>query len=125
VAGSKLIVVLGHTACGAIKGACDHVEMGNLTELLSKIQPAVYEETATTDASERTSKNKAFVENVADINVKHSVKSIVSRSTILAQMIEKGEIAIVGGKHHLDTGKVVFYDDTLIATKKEVKAQIG
>jgi carbonic anhydrase len=125
VAGSKLIVVLGHTACGAIKGACDHVEMGNLTELLSKIQPAVYEEKATTDASKRTSKNKVFVENVADINVKHSVKSIVSRSNILAQMIEKGEIAIVGGKHHLDTGRVEFYDDTLIATKKEVKAQIG
>jgi carbonic anhydrase len=125
VAGSKLIVVLGHTACGAIKGACDHVEMGNLTELLSKIQPAVYEEKATTDASKRTSKNKVFVENVADINVKHSVRSIISRSNILAQMIEKGEIAIVGGKHDLETGRVNFYDDTLISTKKEVKANIG
>jgi carbonic anhydrase len=125
VAGSKLIVVLGHTSCGAIKGACDHVEMGNLTELLSKIQPAVYEETLTSDTTKRTSKNAKFVENVADINVKRSVKSIVSRSYILAQMIEKGEIAIVGAKHHLDTGRVEFYDDTLISTKKEVKAQIG
>jgi carbonic anhydrase len=125
IAGSKLIVVLGHTSCGAIKGACDHVEIGNLTELLSKIQPAVYEETMTSDNKNRTSKNAKFVENVADINVRRSVKSIVSRSYILAQMIEKGEIAIVGAKHHLDTGRVEFYDDTLISTKKEVKAQIG
>ena len=65
IAGSKLIVVLGHTNCGAIKGACDHVEMGNLTELLSKIQPAVYEETKTTDPDKRTSANKKFVENVS------------------------------------------------------------
>ncbi len=68
VAGSKLIVVLGHSKCGAVKGACDHVEMGNLTELLSKIQPAVYDEKITT--SERSSKNSVFVENVAEINVK-------------------------------------------------------
>jgi carbonic anhydrase len=125
VAGSKLIVVLGHTSCGAIKGACDHVEMGNLTELLSKIQPSVYEETLTSDTKTRTSKNSKFVENVADINVKRSVKSIVSRSYILEQMIEKGEIAIIGAKHHLDTGKVVFMEDTLVSNKKEVKAQIG
>jgi carbonic anhydrase len=125
VAGSKLIVVLGHTNCGAVKGACDHVEMGNLTELLSKIQPAVYEETLTSQLEKRTSKNKTFVENVADLNVKRSVKTIVNRSYILEQMIEKGEIAIIGAKHHLDSGKVVFYDDTLISNKKEVKAQMG
>jgi carbonic anhydrase len=125
IAGSKLIVVLGHTSCGAIKGACDHVEIGNLTELLSKIQPAVYEETLTAETKNRTSKNSKFVENVADINVKRSVKSIVARSYILEQMIEKGEIAIIGAKHHLDTGKVVFMDDTLITSKKELKAQIG
>jgi carbonic anhydrase len=125
IAGSKLIVVLGHTSCGAIKGACDHVEIGNLTELLSKIQPAVYEETLTSESKNRTSKNSKFVENVADINVKRSVKSIVARSYILEQMIEKGEIAIIGAKHHLDTGKVVFMEDTLITSKKELKAQIG
>jgi carbonic anhydrase len=125
LAGSKLIVVLGHTSCGAIKGACDHAEMGNLTELLSKIQPSVYEETLTSDTKNRTSKNMKFVENVADINVKRSVKSIVSRSYILGQMIEKGEIAIIGAKHHLDTGKVEFMEDTLVSNKKEVKAQIG
>ena len=125
LAGSKLIVVLGHTNCGAIKGACDHVEIGNLTELLSKIQPAVYEETLTTDSAIRTSQNAEFVENVADINVKRSVKSIIARSYILEQMIEKGEVAIVGAKHHLDTGKVVFLEDTLVTNEKEVKEIIG
>jgi carbonic anhydrase len=120
VAGSKLIVVLGHTSCGAIKGACDHVEMGNLTELLSKIQPAVYQEQTVVEKDKRTSKNMDFVENVANLNVKNSVKTIVNRSYILEQMIEKGEIAIIGGKHHLETGMVEFYDDTFIGNKKEV-----
>jgi carbonic anhydrase len=117
VAGSKLIVVLGHTSCGAIKGACDHIEMGNLTELLSKIQPSVYQESTTTDSKKRNSKNSTFVENVTDLNVKRSVSSIINRSVILEQMIEKGEIAIIGGKHHLDTGKVEFFEDTLVASK--------
>lgn len=121
VAGSKLIVVLGHTSCGAIKGACDHVEMGSLTELLSKIQPAVYEERDTTDVAQRNSKNYDFVENVAELNVKRSVKTIVNRSYILEQMIEKGQIAIIGAKHQLDTGRVEFYDDTLMSCKADIK----
>lgn len=125
IAGSKLIVVLGHTNCGAIKGACDHVEMGNLTELLSKIQPAVYQETMTSDTETRTSKNAEFVENVAHINIKNSVKSIINRSYILEQMIEKGEVAIIGAKHHLDTGIVEFYDASWASNKKEVRAQIS
>ncbi len=120
VAGSKLIVVLGHTSCGAIKGACDRVELGNLTELLSKIQPAVYQEKETTNPEKRTSKNYEFVENVADLNVKHSVKSIINRSFILEQMIEKGEIAIIGAKHHLDSGKVEFFEDTFLSCKTEI-----
>lgn len=107
VAGSKLIVVLGHTKCGAVKGACDHVEMGNLTELLSKIQPAVYEEKVTT--TERNSNNSTFVENVSEINVKRSVKNILERSSILKQMFDNGEIGIVGAMHNLETGEVVFY----------------
>jgi carbonic anhydrase len=109
VAGSKLIVVLGHTKCGAVKGACDHVEMGNLTELLSKLQPAVYEEKKTT--TDRTSKNSAFVENVASINVGRSVKNIIERSYILEQMIENGEIGVVGAMYDVETGKVEFYRD--------------
>lgn len=109
IAGSKLIVVLGHTKCGAVRGACDHVEMGNLTELLSKIQPAVYQEKDT--MSDRNSENSVFVENVAAINVKRSVRNIIERSFILEQMIEKGEIGVVGAMHNIETGKVEFYED--------------
>jgi carbonic anhydrase len=125
IAGSKLIVVLGHSKCGAIKGACDHVEMGNLTELLSKIQPAVYEEDHTRDKAKRNSKNPDFVENVATINIRRSVKAIVNRSYILEQMIEAGEIAIIGAKHDLDTGQVDFLEDTLVSCKTEVMAQLA
>ncbi|MFV8328194.1 carbonic anhydrase family protein [Flavobacterium sp. ZS1P14] len=112
VAGSKIIVVLGHTKCGAIKGACDHVEMGNLTALLSKIQPAVYDEK--TETENRSSSNGEFVEKVATINVKRTVHAIMERSPILKEMIGKGEIGIVGGTHDITTGLVTFYDDTMI-----------
>src|SRR5687768_4895349 len=101
IAGSKIIVVLGHTKCGAIKGACDHIEMGNLTALLTKIRPAVDDETETLE--NRTSSNSVFVENVAAINVKRTVKSIMERSPILKEMIESGEIGIVGGIHDITT----------------------
>jgi len=111
VAGSKLIVVLGHTKCGAVKGACDHVEMGNLTELLSKLQPAVYSESETTNVDKRNSKNAKFVENVSTINVKRSVKNIIERSFILEQMVENGEIGVIGAMYDIETGKVEFYDD--------------
>lgn len=125
VAGSKLIVVLGHSNCGAIKGACDHVEMGNLTELLSKIQPSVYQETLTTEPAVRNSKNDLFVANVTKINVKSSVKSIVNRSYILEQMIEKGEIAIIGAIHNLETGVVDFMENTFVSNKKAIKEQMS
>jgi len=124
VAGAKLIVVLGHSNCGAIKGACDHLEMGSLTELLSKIQPAVYEETLTTEVDKRNSKNLTFVENVAKLNVKRSVKSIVNRSYILEQMIEKGEVGIIGGKHNLETGLVEFFDDTWLQNIQSIERQL-
>jgi carbonic anhydrase len=112
VAGSKIIVVLGHSKCGAIKGACDHVEMGNLTALLSKIQPAVYDEKSVTE--ERNSSNSEFVEKVAAINVKRTVTAIMQRSPILSEMIKNGEIGIIGGMHNLNDGEVVFYDDTIV-----------
>ncbi len=120
VSGAKLIIVLGHENCGAIKGACDHIEMGNLTELLSKLQPAVYEEKSITNPEERNSKNPQFVENVAALNVKRSVKSIISRSNILELMIEKGEVAIIGAMHHLESGEVEFYEDTYYSSKKDL-----
>jgi carbonic anhydrase len=125
VAGSKLIVVLGHTNCGAIKGACDHVELGNLTDLLSKIQPAVYQEKDTSDIEKRTSKNSRFVENVTDINIRRSVKTIINRSYILEHMIEKGEVAIIGAKHNLETGVVEFFDDTCITNKKKISSLLS
>lgn len=111
VAGSKLVVVLGHTKCGAVKGACDHVEMGNLTELLSKLQPSVYAESDTVNIKDRHSKNSTFVENVSSINVRRSVKSIIERSFIIEQMVENGEIGVVGAMYNIDTGKVEFYTD--------------
>lgn len=111
VAGSKIIVVLGHTKCGAVKGACDHVEMGNLTALLTKIRPAVDDETITKE--NRNSKNSVFVENVATINVKRTVKAIMERSPILKEMIESGQIGIIGGTHDITSGEVTFYPDTM------------
>jgi carbonic anhydrase len=111
VAGSKIIVVLGHTKCGAVKGACDHVEMGNLTALLTKIRPAVDEENQTKE--NRNSGNPAFVENVSIINVKRTVKSILQRSPILKEMIESGQIGIAGGTHDITTGEVTFYPETM------------
>ncbi len=125
VAGSKLIVVLGHTNCGAIKGACDHVEMGNLTELLSKIQPAVYEENKTLDPNRRNSENYEFVENVTDINIYRSVKAIVSRSPLLENMIAESEIAIIGAKYDLETGRVHFFDDSLIKDREGIANLFG
>jgi carbonic anhydrase len=113
VAGAKMIVVLGHTNCGAVKGACDHVEMGNLTALLSKIRPAVDEETSTLE--NRTVHNSEFVEKVAIINVKRTVKAIMERSPILRKMIQKGQIGIVGGLHDISSGAVEFFPDTLPA----------
>jgi carbonic anhydrase len=111
VAGAKIIVVLGHTKCGAVKGACDHVEMGNLTGLLAKILPAVNEEQKTKE--NRTSSNPEFVEYVAELNVKRTVKSIRERSPILKELIETGEIGIIGGMHDIATGEVTFYHDML------------
>jgi carbonic anhydrase len=111
VAGSKLVMVLGHTKCGAIKGACDHVEMGNLTTLLSKIEPAVNEEKQTT--GDRSSKNAAFVENVSELNVRRNVEQILAKSPILEEMVRNGEIGLVGAMYDVTSGEVQFYEDTL------------
>lgn len=115
IAGAKFIVVLGHTKCGAVKGACDRVEMGNLTILLSKLQPSVEEETTT--RKDRNSTNSEFVENVASINVRRTVNEIMQRSPILNEMIQAGEIGIGGAMYNVETGVVDFYDDTMILEK--------
>lgn len=122
VAGSKFILVLGHKKCGAIKGACDHVELGHLSTLLSKIEPAVQEETATKE--NRTSGNAEFVENVARINVVRSVQDILNRSSILQEMVDEGKIGIGGAMYDVTTGDVEFYEDTVIINKP-AKAGVG
>lgn len=115
VAGAKIIVVLGHTKCGAVKGACDHVEMGNLTNLLRKIQPAVTAEKTVTE--NRTSLNDEFVEKVAAINVRKTVQAVIEGSPILKEMIENRACGIVGGNHDISTGEVSFYGDTMLGFK--------
>jgi carbonic anhydrase len=112
VAGAKVIVVLGHTRCGAVKGACDSVEMGNLTTLLHKIQGAIALETET--VGDRTSHNPAFVERVAELNVLLVKSQIMQRSPLLAEMVRKSEIALVGGMYDVETGAVEFYDSRML-----------
>lgn len=106
VAGSKAIVVLGHTSCGAVKGACDHVELGNLTGMLGKIQPAI--DAIADDGSERSSKNADFVQKVADKNVELTVADILAKSDVLREMNDAGEIKIVGAMYDISTGEVRF-----------------
>ncbi|MBW7913464.1 MAG: carbonic anhydrase [Taibaiella sp.] len=108
VAGSKLIVVLGHTNCGAIKGACDNVELGNLSKLLKHIKPAVEQETNTKE--NRTGKNVEFVNEVAKLNVHHTVKEIIAGSEIIADLLKKGTIDMVPAMYDIATGEVSFYD---------------
>ncbi len=110
VAGSKLIVVLGHTQCGAVKGACDHVELGNLTTLLNKIQPAVTIEVEKGKHSNCDSKNSEFVFDVTKTNIGETIKNIMNKSEIIRDMVESGQIGIVGGLHHLENGIVEFIE---------------
>ena len=112
VAGSKLVVVLGHTKCGAIRGACDNVQMGNLSTLLNKIQPSVYYER--TVKENRSSDNPEFVEKVARIQVKRSVESVIEQSVVLREMIEKNEIGLIGAIYDIETGQVEFLEETLM-----------
>lgn len=106
VAGSKVVLVMGHTSCGAIKGAIDGAKLGNLTGLLDKIKPAV---DATKFDGERTSKNDAFVDAVAATNVRQAIDEIRRRSDVLAGLEKDGKIKIVGAMYHLVGGKVEFY----------------
>lgn len=110
LAGSKIIVVLGHTQCGAIKGACDDVHLGNLTQLLEKIKPAIDSETATA-AENRTGKNPEFVKNVTENNVRHVIGQLKAESAIIAELADSGAIKIVGGLYHLETGAVTFFEE--------------
>lgn len=109
LAGTKLILVLGHTSCGAIKGACDHARMGNLTALINKIEPAVEAVKEPTDDTLRNSGNLEFVNNVSAKNVLLTIDNIRKNSTILAEMEKNNEIIIIGGMYDISNGKVSFY----------------
>ncbi|MBV8253345.1 MAG: carbonic anhydrase [Chitinophaga sp.] len=109
LAGSKIIVVLGHTQCGAIKGACDDVHLGNLTQLLDKIKPAIDSETST-PIENRTGKNTEFVKTVTENNVRHVMEQLKAESPIIAELADSGAIKIVGGIYHLETGAVTFFE---------------
>ncbi|GMN09651.1 carbonic anhydrase family protein [Croceitalea sp. MTPC9] len=106
--GTKVIVVLGHTSCGAVKGACDDAKMGNLTTLLHKIKPAVRAVSEPTDSAQRNSKNIDFVNAVANENVQLTIEDIRSLSPVLKDMEDNGEIAIVGAMYDITDGKVHF-----------------
>ena len=109
LAGTKLIVVLGHTACGAVKGACDHARLGNLTALIKKIEPAVAAVINPKDEALRNSGNIDFVNEVAKKNVLMTLDNIRVNSETLAEMEQKGEIKIIGGMYNINTGIVDFY----------------
>ena len=109
LAGTKVLVVLGHTACGAVKGACDHARMGNLTALINKIEPAVEAVDHPSDEASRTSGNIDFVNTVAAKNVEMTLNDIRSKSTILNEMEANGELIIIGGMYDISNGKVTFY----------------
>jgi carbonic anhydrase len=109
LAGTKVLVVLGHTACGAVKGACDHARLGNLTTLINKLEPAVDAVASPAEESERTSANSQFVDAVAAKNVEMTIADIREKSPILKEMEDNGEIQIVGGMYDISTGKVSFF----------------
>ena len=110
LAGTKLVLVLGHTSCGAVKGACDDAKLGNLTALISKIKPAVAAVAEPADAAERTSKNIDFVNEVAVKNVHMTIDNIRTQSAVLKEMEDNGEILILGGMYDINDGKVTFFE---------------
>ena len=114
-AGSKVGGVLGHTECGAVKGACDGVELGNLTSTLANIAPAIY---AVDDIEgERTSANKDYVQAVAHQNVEMTVRNMVERSPVMHGLVEQGKLIVIGAMHDVATGEVVFMDETMITAE--------
>jgi len=107
LAGAKLIVVMGHTDCGAVKGACDGAQLGLLTSTLANINPAV--EAVKGDYTPRNSKNTKFVQAVTEMNVQLTMQKLRERSVVLREMLDKGEIAMIGAMYDVNTGQVAFW----------------
>jgi carbonic anhydrase len=108
LAGAKLIVVMGHTECGAVKGACDAAQLGLLTTTLANINPAV--KAVQGDYNPKSSQNAKFVQAVAEMNVQLTMQKLRDRSVVLREMIDKGEIGLVGAMYDVSSGKVIFYE---------------
>ena len=113
--GSKLIVVMGHTGCGAVKAACDDFKDGHIGEIINLIKPSIRHEKSVTKTEERCSKNPEFVEKISELNVRYQIDTIVRLSDIVDDMLEKHELGIIGGIYDLSTGKVKFLEDTFIS----------
>ena len=105
--GSKIILVMGHSNCGAVKAACDNFEEGNITEIIKLLQPAVSEETTTPDP-DRNAKNSEFVSNVCFLNVKKQIQNIINQSDILRDLLDKKQIGIIGAVYNFASGQVEF-----------------
>jgi carbonic anhydrase len=110
LAGTKLILVLGHTACGAVNGACDDAKLGNLTGMLDKIKPAVQAIKVPENPTLRTSANADFVNDVAKKNVELTINNIREQSPVIAEMESAGEITIIGAMYNIENGEVRFFD---------------
>lgn len=118
-AGSKLVVVLGHTRCGAVKGACDDVKLGNLTSLLGKINPSIEK----TKAAKDTISKEEYVEVVSQANVLHSMDDILEKSPILRGLFDEGKIGIVGGVYSVENGRVNFIRSEFAGVKAKTKKE--
>ena len=110
LAGTKLIIVLGHTSCGAVKGACDDAKLGNLTSMLAKIKPAVDSTTLPSDINIRNSSNISFVNDVAVKNIELNIQNILNSSEVISEMINNGEVKIIGAMYDVSSGTVNFFE---------------
>jgi len=112
--GSKLIVVMGHTSCGAVKAACDDFKDGHIGEIINLIKPSIRHEKTITDPAQRNSKNSDFVEKICALNVKYQIETIIRCSDIIDDMLQSKQIGIVGAVYDISNGKVDFLEDTFI-----------
>lgn len=112
---SKLIVVMGHSSCGAVKAACDDFKDGHIGEIINMIKPAIRHEKTITNPEDRTSKNPEFVEKINELNVRYQIDTIIRLSDIVDEMLDKHQVGIIGGMYDLNTGKVTFLEDTFVS----------